>query len=484
MKWPWTKPENATLKEPEWWRQSMLASATNSGVSVTTDSAMSVSAVYACVKIIAETVSSLPLKIYRINNGVTEQVQAHPLSRLLGVMPNGEQTAMDAREFIMTNVLLRGTSYSQQIRNARGQVVEIIPLNSRHMTPDRSADGSLIYDYQEPGNTRVFTGNQIWRVAGLSFDGVTGKSPIALARESIGSALAMQQHGARLFKNGLHTNLVMEFPHALNDEQYERIKKDIDEAGGITNTGKPFIAESGLKISQIGMTNDDAQFLESQKFSVTDISRWFRVPQHMVGDMSAATFSNIEHQAIEFVVHTIRPWLVRMEQTIYRDLLNQAEKQNYFARHSVEGLLRGDTATRFEAYGKGINDGWLSRNEVREIEDLNRVAGLDDYLLPMNLDQVSEREQRLADNVSSYISGAEIKALKHEQSKLSAEDFTEWLPDFYARFNARLIGEFGIDADKANKYVLNNINLFSDNTSSAAIAQIEQTSNTELAGIL
>ncbi len=482
--WPWSKLKNATLKEPEWWKQTLGFFQTGSGVSVTPDSAMQVATIYACVRLIAETAASLPLRIYRHVDQGAEPLHDHPLTRILGMAPNGESTAMDLREFLMTNVLLRGNGYCQQIRNARGQVVELQPLNSRYMNVDRDRDGSLIFDYQEPGGGRVFGAQQLWRVHGLSFDGVTGKSPITLARECIGTAVAMEQHGGRLFKNGLHTNLVLEFPQQLSDEQFDRLKKQIADAGGITNTGKPFIAESGLKVAEIGMNNDDAQFLDSRKFSVLEMARWYRVPPHMIGDLERATFSNIEHQSIAFVRDTIRPWLIRLEQTIYRDLLNEVERRQYFAKHSVEGLLRGDTKTRYEAYKMAVENGWMSRNEVRGLEDLNRVDGLDEYLVPLNMGSATDRENDLADTVANIASIAEVRALVSENSLRDESDFLEWLPDFYSRFKDRLTGEFGVSDAKARDYVVAHIELFDEHPVPSAIKHIERQSKREIAAML
>lgn len=425
--------ENSTLKEPEWWRQ-MTGPPTSSGEYVTPDLALTISAVYACVRILSETVASLPLKVYETTPSGGRTLAKHPLNEILGISPNGEQTAFELREFVMSNLTLRGNAYCHRTLDGNGRVSEIVSLNSRYMNVDRAADDTLIFDYQEPGNSRVYSQADIWRVSALSGNGVTGLSPIALAREGLGVALATETHAGKLFTNGAQVPGTLEFDHKLDADQITNLRKQFaDNYSGTANAWKPLILESGMHYKSIGMNADDAQFLESRKFQITEIARWYRVPPHMLAELDKATFSNIEHQSIEFVVHTIRPWLVRLEQTMSRDLLSKRERQRYFLSHSVEGLLRGDTKSRYEAYGSAIQDGWLNRNEVRKLENRNPEEGLDEFILPLNMGTASEREQQLTDNITDMLAEREIKALKLEAGKKEPEAFIEWLPGFYSR---------------------------------------------------
>lgn len=428
IKWVKKKIINSLLKEPEWWRQTLGTNNVSSGVSVTPDTALQVSAVYGCVRILAETIASLPLNVYERNGNRTQKALNHPLQSVLHDIPNGIQTAYEMREFQMVNLGLRGNQYSQTIRNGRGEVVEIIPLYTQHTNIDKTQAGKLVFDYQELGAARVFSQDEIWRTSGLASNGVTGLSPISLARESIGLSLATEMHGAKLFSNGAQVPSVLEMPGTLSEDAYDRLRKEFDgKHGGVENAHKTLILEGGASYKTVGMTSEDAQFLESRKFQISEISRWYRVPLHMLSELDKATFSNIEHQSIEFVVHTIRPWLVRIEQSINRDLLTPKERRKYFIKHNVEGLLRGDTASRYEAYGKGINDGWLKRNEVREWEDLNPEEGLDEFLIPLNMG-VNEKDSEIENFIEQ-----EIKAISIEKNRKKPEDFQSWMPDFYDR---------------------------------------------------
>lgn len=464
----WFKPKAVTLKDPGWMlEQGNSRIFAGSGITVTPATALNVSAVYAAVRILSETIASLPLKIYKAT-GDTRAIANHPLNKLLGVSCNGEQTAMELREFQMTNLGLRGNAYSQIIRDGRGMVAEINPLNSAFMRVDRNKAGELIFDYQEYGNARVYGNKDIWRVAALGSNGVLGLSPVALAKESIGVSIATESHAARMFTNGAQPAGVLEFEHELSQPVIEKLRTQFAEHyQGHKNAHKPMILEGGMKYHAIGMNADDSQFLESRKFQISEIARWYRIPLHMLAEMDKATFSNIEHQSIEFVVHTIRPWLVRLEQSISRDLLTAAERRTLFASHTVEGLLRGDTKSRIEAYGKAIQDGWMTRNEVRKLENLNWAPGLDEFILPLNMGGVSEREKDLTKNIADWVANREIKALQIEAARLSVADFAKWLPGFYDRHAATLSRELKINLESAKAYTMNRIDEISGYTNPA-----------------
>lgn len=387
MKWfdNWLKRriQNATLNEPEWWKQAGMVISSSSGKNVTVSTALTVSAVYGCVRVISEAIASLPLRIMeRTEEG--RQVADHPLNSVFRI-PNSIQTGYEMREFIGSSLCLRGNSYAQKIRSRRGQTGELIPLYPHLVKPEKDSRGRLIFDYQETGSTRVFQQDEIWRIAGLSTNGVTGLSPIGLARESIGLALALEEHGAKLFKNGTQTATAFELDSTLSDPAYERLKKELAEHQGSANAWKPLILEGGMKHKAIGMTAEDSQFIATRKLQVADIARFYRVPLHMLNELDRATFSNIEHQSIEFVRDTLTPWLVRIEDSIYRDLLTPEERENLYAKHSVNGLLRGDIKTRFEAYRSSVGGPWMSRNEARSLEDMNDIDGLDEMILPLNV---------------------------------------------------------------------------------------------------
>jgi len=347
---------------------------------------MRASAVYACVKVLAETIASLPLIVYRrLPNGGKERALEHPQYRLLHDQPNGWQTSFEWREMTQGHVTLRGMAYSEIIPGPRGAVEELIPLHPDRVEPKRLENGSLIYIHRpENGKERRLTQEEVFVLRGLSSDGIKGLSPIEHARESIGLSLATEGYGARFFQNDARPGGVLESPNKLDESAYKNLKTSWAEAySGVANSHKPAILEQGLTWKQMGMTSEDAQFLETRKFQLSEIARIFRVPPHMIGDLERSTNNNIEHQSIEFVVHTIRPWLVRWEQAITRDLLIGAGE--YFAEFLVDGLLRGDFKTRSEGYASAVTTGWMTPNEVREKENLNPIEGGDELMKPLNM---------------------------------------------------------------------------------------------------
>jgi HK97 family phage portal protein len=447
---------NATFKEPEWWRQQLFSTPSVTGVHVDAENAMKSSAVYACVQILSDTIASLPLKMYQETSEGREIAKDHPLTMLFGAMPNDEQTSMELRQFIVQNLVMRGNSYSQIIR-AGGKVRAIEPLLTKFMNVDRDSRNRLVFDYQETGNSTVFAKDRVWRIAGLSLNGVTGLSPIGYQRESVGLAMAMETQAGKQFANGAQIAGVLEYPHALDDEGIEKLRMQFQQTqSGVQNAHKPLILESGMKYSQIGMNNQDAQFLESRKAQTIEIARWFRVPPHMVGELDKATFSNIEHQSIEFVRDTIRPWLVRIEQSIIRDLLTQQERLKIFPSHSVEGLLRGDIKARYEAYGLAIRDGHMNRNEVRRLENRNKKDGLDEFLIPLNMTGATDRENDLNNAVINIIANKEIKTLKTEIDKKDESQFKQWVSGFYQRHKKEMTA-LCISDQKISQYIIERI---------------------------
>lgn len=362
----------------------------NSGVRVDELRAMQTSAVYACVKILAETVASLPLHLYKKGkDGKNEQAEQHPLFCCLYESPNEEMTSFEFRETMMTSVLLWGNAYARIIRK-KGHVSELWYLKPQNMTVERdSVTHRIKYTYSDDitNQTVVYRPEQVFHLKGLSLDGVKGISPIAQAREAVGLALATEEYGAKFFGNGARPGGVLEHPGILKDP--EKLRESWNKVyQGTRNSHKVAVLEEGLKYHSIGIAPEDAQFLETRKYQVNEICRIFRVPPHLVGDLERATFSNIEHQSIEFVQHTIRPWLVRWEQEISRSLLDESERLLYFARFNVDGLLRGDYKSRMEGYAIGRQNGWLSINDIRKLEDMSLVPadkGGDDYLVNGNM---------------------------------------------------------------------------------------------------
>jgi HK97 family phage portal protein len=361
---------------------------TNSGVDVSEETAMRTTAVYACVRVLAESVASLPICLYKRLDRGKEKATYHPIYFLLHDMPNPEMTSFTFRETLMTHLLLWGNAYAQIIRDKKGEIIELWPLMPNRMEIERDKEtGKLIYRYLTDIGEVILQKEEVFHVVGLGFDGFKGYSPIQMAREAIGLSIATEEFGARFFANGARPGGILEHPGIVKDP--ERLRKSWEEVyKGIKNSHKIAVLEEGMKYHEIGIPPEDAQFLETRKFQLNEICRIFRVPPHMIGDLERATFSNIEHQSIEFVVHTVRPYLVRWEQAISKCLLNDGERLIYFPKFTVDGLLRGDFKTRMEGYAIGRQNGWLSPNDIRELEDMNPILedqGGDIYLVNGNM---------------------------------------------------------------------------------------------------
>lgn len=364
-----------------------------SGENVTEKSAMQIATVYACVRLLAETIAGLPLHLYRYTDSGKGKERAfdHPLYKILYRQPNEEMTSFSYRENIMVSLLLWGNSYSQIIRDGKNNVLALYPLLAENMEVDRDEHDKIYYIYhaytdEKPGEKNkdiYFKREDIMHIPGLGFNGLVGFSPIAMMKNSLGTTMAVEKYGSAFFKNGAQPSGVLEHPGILKDP--ERVRDAWERAyGGSGNAHKVAVLEEGMKYEPISLPPEDSQFLSTRQFGVEEICRIFRVPPHLVQDLSHATFSNIEHQSIDFVMHTLTPWLVRIEQTITKDVLLDEEKDIYFPKFNVDGLLRGDYSSRMSGYATGISNGFLSPNDVHRLENMDLIPaekGGDDYYL-------------------------------------------------------------------------------------------------------
>ena len=366
----------------------MLGGST-SGKPVTERSAMQMTAVYSCVRILAEAVAGLPLHLYRYKDGGgKEKATDHSLYHLLHDEPNPEMSSFVFRETLMTHLLLWGNAYAQIIRNGKGEVVALYPLMANKMTVDRDENGKIIYKYQHTSEEASTMKNTIVTLAPKDgFDGLVGYSPIAMAKNAIGMAIACEEYGAKFFANGAAPSGVLEHPGVIKDPSRVRDAWQ-SQFGGSANANKVAVLEEGMKYTPIGISPEQAQFLETRKFQINEIARIFRVPPHMVGDLEKSSFSNIEQQSLEFVKYTLDPWVIRWEQSIQRSLLTGEEKSGYYVKFNLEGLLRGDYQSRMNGYAIGRQNGWMSANDIRELENLDRIPaeeGGDQYLINGNM---------------------------------------------------------------------------------------------------
>lgn len=376
-------------------RYSFYLGNTTSGKAVTERSAMQMTAVYSCVRILAEAIAGLPIHLYRYRqDGGKEKAVDHPLYQLLHDEPNPEMSSFVFRETLMTHLLLWGNAYAQIIRNGRGEVIALYPLMPNKMTVDRAENGQLYYQYQRSSDeaggkneTVVLLPSDVLHIPGLGFDGLVGYSPIAMAKNAIGLAIATEEYGSKFFANGAAPSGVLEHPGTIKDPQ--RVRESwMSQFGGSANSGKIAVLEEGLKYTPISISPEQAQFLETRKFQINEIARIFRVPPHMLADLEKSSFSNIEQQSLEFVKYTLDPWVIRWEQSIRRTLLTPAEKKDYFVKFNVEGLLRGDYQSRMSGYATARQNGWMSANDIRELENLDRIPaeeGGDLYLINGNM---------------------------------------------------------------------------------------------------
>ena len=359
-----------------------------SGKSVTAQTAIQLSTVYACVRVISETVASLPLGVYEATDDGNLKAGDHPLYHLLHDEPNTEMTSFVFREVMLAHLLLYGNSYSQIIRSGKNTVVGLYPLLPDHMDVDRDSKGNLTYTYTtSDGKTVVIKPQDILHIPGLGFDGIIGYSPIALEKNAIGLGIASEEYGSKFFSNGARPSGILTHPNTVKNPK--AVRESWNSAyGGSSNSNRVAILEEGMTFTPLSIPNNEAQFLETRKFQVDEICRIFRVPPHLVGNLEHATFSNIEHQSIDFAVHTIRPWLVRIEQSMNRALFTDQEKGRFYVQFNIDGLMRGDYKSRMEGYAIARQNGWMSANDIRALENQNPIPkeeGGDAYLVNGNM---------------------------------------------------------------------------------------------------
>ena len=396
---------------------SFLLGNSTSGKYVNERSAMQMTAVYSCVRILSEAVASLPLHVYRYTGTGSEKAAEHPLDHILHAEPNPEMTSFVFRETLMTHLLLWGNAYAQIIRNGKGEVMGLYPLMPDRMTVDRDDKGRLYYEYRLSDDDPFTQKSSVARlkpvdvlhIPGLGFDGLVGYSPIAMAKNAIGLAIAAEEYGSKFYANGATPSGILEYPGTVKDP--EKIRDSWNAGfGGSANSHKVAVLEQGMQYKPISISPNEAQFLETRKFQIDEIARIFRVPPHMVGDLDRSSFSNIEQQSLEFVKYTLDPWVTRWEQSIARRLFSDEEKKKYFVKFNVDGLLRGDYASRMQGYATARQNGWMSANDIRELENLDRIPaeeGGDLYLVNGNMLPLNQAGQ----NGMEGMAGEEILEL-------------------------------------------------------------------------
>ncbi|WP_201319150.1 phage portal protein [Paenibacillus sp. EPM92] len=368
--WPFTK---------QWLQDLFIGRQTHTGIPLSEDRALTFTAVYACVHIIAQTIATLPLNVYRtLPTGGKARAPDHSLHRVLHSVANPEMTSFSFRETLQGHLGLWGNAYAEKQFNGYGEVVALWPLRPDRTRPFRDPDTKEL-KYQTTfsnGETVTLPFKNVLHIPGFGFDGLVGYNPIDIAAQSISLGLAAEEFGARFFGNGAVVSGVLEHPGTLGEPGRKNVRQSFNEMHqGLSNAHRLMILEEGMKYQQIGIPPQTAQFLETRKFQITDIARFYHIPPHMIADLERSTNNNIEQQSLDFVKNTMLPWFTRWEQSMDMRLLNDTEQGRLFTKFMVNGLLRGDIKSRYEAYHIAKLDGWMNTDDIRELEDMNPIGG-------------------------------------------------------------------------------------------------------------
>lgn len=374
---------SATVNTPPNWKQFWLdwGQEAASGEKVDEDTAITFSAIYACVSLISSTIASLPLNVYKRTGEGRELVSDHPLYDLLHNNPNENMTSFVWRETSMTHLGLWGNAYSRIVKKD-GRASQLIPLQPKDVEP--KFNQRMFYAIE--GRGTPLPARDMLHIPGLGYDGLIGKSPLVYAKDAMGYGLALQRFGSKFMANGANLSGVLEFPGTLTEDQMKRIAKSWkDKYESTEKANKTAILENGMKYTRIGIEPEAAQFIQSRKFSVEEIARIYRVPLHLIQNLDKATFNNVEELSRLFSIYTIRPWIVKIEQELNRKLLLEEEKGKYYIEFDLEGLLRGDAKTRAEFYRTLVNIGMMAPNEGRKKENLPPYDGGDKKFIQSNM---------------------------------------------------------------------------------------------------
>jgi len=374
---------------PNWQPSFYTGPVSDAGVPIGPQSSLTLAAVWAAVRAISESLASLPLPVFRrLPDGGKERDRMHPLYPLLNLEFSPSVLSLNGREALLAHCLTWGNGYAQIARDGTGTARKLWVISPSRVTAVKVGTDEVAYDIKaDDGKVTQLPAANMLHVAGLGFDGITGYSPASMHRNTFGHGVAVRKFGSTFFKNGARAAGILQHPDAMSQEAQDRLKKSVTAAQSGDSAHSTMVLEEGITWNQISVPPEEAQFLESQRFSVTDVARIYRIPPHMIGDLEHATFSNIEQQALEFVKFTIAPWAKRLEGELNRKLLTEVERRTHVIEHNLEGLLRGDILTRYTAYNMGRNGGWLSSNEIRRLENMNPLPGDDGntYLVPRNM---------------------------------------------------------------------------------------------------
>lgn len=387
----------------------------NGDIIVTTDTAMKYSAVFGCVRVLSETLAGVPAILYKKTPDGRESRTDLNIYDILHNRPNSEMTPFSFKESCMVSLNTGGNAVCEKLYNKYGSLVGLYPYPWSMVRVERDENGHLLYKIRGEHREKTLRRHQVFHMAGLSYDGVIGMSPIEYATSAIKLGISYEEFGKKFYKNGANNSGVFSFPNALSEPAFRRLKEGLEKNyTGLANTGKPILLEEGGDFKPIQVKPVDAQLLESKKFQIEDIARIYRVPLHLIQNLDRATFSNIEHQSLEFVMYTMLPWFKRWEEAINMQLLTPVERMaGYYIEFKIDSLLRGDQKSRAESYARGRQWGWLSVNDIRKLENMKPIPNGDIYLQPINMSEAGESEQQkqvkaITENI--------LKMMKEEKS--------------------------------------------------------------------
>ncbi|MCI0423640.1 MAG: phage portal protein [Acidobacteria bacterium] len=450
----------------DFWYTSPMGLVLASGGRISVKQARRLAAAAACERVLSVTMASLPLKVYRfLPDGGKEEARDHPLYPVLSRKPNSWQSRFEWVRMLQSHLEMRGNAYSLIISMASA-IDQLIPLHPDTVTPKRGENGGIVYEWQQPdGTLRRLAQDEVFHLRGLSCDGIVGLSPITASADVFSSALDAQDYASRHMRNDSRSTGVLEVPGTMKETAIKNLRDSWQDAQTGINRGKVAVLEGGIKYNAIGVSPKDSQLLEQKQYSRSEIASIFGVPPHKIGDLSRATFSNIEEQNIEFAQDAIRPRAVQWEQAILRDLI--LDPDVYFAEFTLDALLRGNTLDRYMAYGQAIRDGWLTRNEARISENKNPIEGLDEPLLPLNMTDGTaapgdpRRPPNREARVRSIVQAAAQRVVQKEIGALrklvdaadSGDAFRSGMLGFYSTHISEISSRLGVHKSLAGDYV-------------------------------
>ncbi len=383
---------NLSLTDEKSWDRSLwnlYGSQSLSGETVTEQTALTYSAVYNAISLISGTIGALPLHLMQRKGETKRIADDRKIYSVMHDQWNPYMTAMAGREAMMAHVLTWGNGYAEKVRNGYGEIMELWPITPNRVTP-KMEGGELVYKIRMDREADItLPREKVLHIPGLGFDGFMGYSVIAMARKSIGLSMALETFGSMFFGNGTNPSMVVSHPGQLKDPS--KLREALTASySGLGKSHRLLLLEEGMKVEKYGIPPDDCQFLESRQFQIPEVARWFNLPPHKIKDLTRSSFSNIESEQISFVTDSILPWLIRLEQNFAMQLLTPSDKElsgrgRLYFKHSVEGLLRGDAASRAAFYGPMLDRGVFCINEVRALEDKDPIEGGDIHLVPLNM---------------------------------------------------------------------------------------------------